>query len=188
MVTSGLLKLYDKRPNELRFVIGRELGHLKADHDRMHQFGLAVLALIQAVDASILPDKFQNALPTLAFGRFLSWLRESEITADRAGLLCCQDPAIAHSAMIRQLHGLPEGNSYLDPANPNFDEDAIIRNFQQWQYQPLVSSSSTSSGFLPIHRLCQTAWLRSRRGSNQAGIQSCSNRPLLNDAAKILSR
>jgi Zn-dependent protease with chaperone function len=187
VVTSGLLKLYDKRPNELRFVIGRELGHLKADHDKMRQFGLAVLALIQAVDASIIPDKFQNALPTLAFGRFLSWLRESEITADRAGLLCCQNPAIAYSAMIRQLHGLPDGNSYLDPANPEFDEDAIIRNFQQWQYQPLVKfivhakRFSADTPFVPDRLASLKTWVKSGK------YAELLNRPLPDDAAKILT-
>ncbi|QDT64765.1 M48 family metalloprotease [Calycomorphotria hydatis] len=34
VLTSELLNLYEGRPDELRFVIGRELGHLKSQHSR----------------------------------------------------------------------------------------------------------------------------------------------------------
>jgi len=150
-------------------MIGRELGHLKSNHAKMRRAGFAVLRLIQAVDASVVPDKFQTAFPTLALGRFLNWLRESEITADRAGLLRCQDANVAYSAMIRQLHGLPEGNIFLDPNNPAFDEEAIIRNFQHWQNEPLVKfivyakRFSADAPFIADRLAALKAWEKSGR-------------------------
>lgn len=117
----------------------------------------------------MIPDPYQNALPTLAFGRFLNWLRESEITADRAGLLCCQNPKTAYNALIRQLHGLAEGRGYLDPADQNFDERRIIANFQRWQNEPLVKfivyakRFSAESPLIPDRLAALKAWVKSGR-------------------------
>ncbi|MGB9977622.1 MAG: M48 family metalloprotease [Thermovenabulum sp.] len=37
----------------------------------------------------------------------LNWVRMSEFTADRAGLLTCQDPEVAASALMK-LAGVPQ--------------------------------------------------------------------------------
>jgi hypothetical protein len=117
----------------------------------------------------VIPDKFQRALPTLAFGRLLNWMRESEITADRAGMLCCQNPKSAYSAMIRQMHGLPAEMKILDPEDPTFDEERIIRNFQRWQYEPLVKfivyakRFSADSPFIPDRLAALKGWVKSGR-------------------------
>jgi Zn-dependent protease with chaperone function len=187
VITSGLLRLHDKKPEEVRFLVGRELGHLKANHSQMRRAGFAILSLIRTVDASAIPDKFQNALPTLAMGRFLSWLRESELRADRAGLLCCQDVKVAYAAMTRQLHGLPDGNIFLDPSHPDFDEKQIIRNFQQWQSQPLVrfiiyaKRSSADAPFIPDRLAALKAWSKTDR------YQELLNRSNSRLAPKILT-
>jgi Zn-dependent protease with chaperone function/uncharacterized RDD family membrane protein YckC len=60
------------RPEELRFLIGRELGHIAAGHTRF-------TSLLSA-------NGRENAVISVAFG---AWLRKIEYTADRAGLLCC---------------------------------------------------------------------------------------------------
>jgi Zn-dependent protease with chaperone function len=38
----------------------------------------------------------------------LAWSRRSEVTADRAGLLCCGDIAVAERALLRLLTGLAD--------------------------------------------------------------------------------
>jgi Zn-dependent protease with chaperone function len=58
--------------DELRFLIGRELGHIAAGHTRF---------------TSLLSSNGrENGVIALAFG---AWLRRIDYTADRIGLLCC---------------------------------------------------------------------------------------------------
>ncbi|MBV9439731.1 MAG: RDD family protein [Candidatus Eremiobacteraeota bacterium] len=57
--------------DELRFLIGRELGHIAAGHTRL-------TSLLSA-------NGRENAVVSIAFG---AWLRKIEYTADRIGLLC----------------------------------------------------------------------------------------------------
>lgn len=136
VLTSGILNLYEGAPDELRFVIGHELGHIKCNHIRMSQVGVAVLSSLAKLDESALGGT--NILPTLGLGRFLSWSRESEISADRAGLLCCQDPRVAYNAMTRLLHGLSPDSSWMDPDDKDFDPAQIVKDFDEWENRPIV--------------------------------------------------
>ncbi len=58
--------------DELRFLIGRELGHIAAGHTR-------ITSLLSA-------NGRETGVVAVAFG---GWLRRIEYSADRAGLLCC---------------------------------------------------------------------------------------------------
>ena len=137
VLTSGLLNLFEGRPAELKFVVGRELGHIKCGHAELQRKSYAVLFTVQAMDRSLVPDKCQNMLPLLALGRLLSWCRESQFSADRAGLLCCGEPRPAYEAIMRLQHGLRADSPWIDPEK-NFDPQAVIRQFHQWQYEPFV--------------------------------------------------
>ena len=86
----------------------------------------------------MVPDRYQTVLPTLGLGRIYTWCRESEISADRAGLLCCGEPKIAFQAIMRLQHGLNADSPWIDPEQPDFDAEWAIKNFQQWLYQPFV--------------------------------------------------
>ena len=60
------------QPDELRFLIGRELGHIASGHTRY---------------TSLLSSNGrENGVIAVAFG---AWLRRIDYTADRVGLLCC---------------------------------------------------------------------------------------------------
>lgn len=60
------------QPDELRFLIGRELGHIASGHTRY---------------TSLLSSNGrENGVIAVAFG---AWLRRIDYTADRIGLLCC---------------------------------------------------------------------------------------------------
>jgi Zn-dependent protease with chaperone function len=60
------------QPDELRFLIGRELGHIASGHTRY---------------TSLLSSNGrENGVIAVAFG---AWLRKIDYTADRIGLLCC---------------------------------------------------------------------------------------------------
>jgi hypothetical protein len=90
--------------DELLFVIAREIGHIKSGHALYHQmadFFHIIAALIDKATlgiGSLLSGPIQIAL--------LNWKRMSQFTADRAGLLVCQDANVAIGAMIK-LAGLP---------------------------------------------------------------------------------
>ena len=70
------------KEDELTFMIGRELGHIAAGHTR--------LTSILSVNGR------ENAIISLIFG---AWLRRTEYTADRAGLLCCGATDAAYRAI-----------------------------------------------------------------------------------------
>lgn len=95
VVMSGAVdRLNDK---ELQFVIGHEAGHYKSGHVLYHLLGAYLGLLIP--DIPFLGD---TATAPLNY-----WNRMSEFTADRAGLLACQDLNAALSAIMK-MSGLPE--------------------------------------------------------------------------------
>ncbi len=137
VLTSGLLKLFEKRPGELKFVVGRELGRVLCGHLELRKNSYGLLSALQAINVVVVPDKFQDVLPTLALGRLFTWCRESEFSADRAGLLCCGEPKVAYEAIMRLQHGLDPDSIWIDPEK-GFEPEVVIKNFQQWQYRPFV--------------------------------------------------
>lgn len=85
---------------ELEFVIGHELGHTIFGH-------LDVAA----------PFILQNGgLDPRSCMRILAWQRASEISADRAGLICCGSIDVAATALFKTLSGLNIEGLRIDPA------------------------------------------------------------------------
>lgn len=87
VLTSGLLDLYEESPEELRFVIGHELGHIKAGHIRTHFVGRMFIGSMLGDEAAKASFK-EEFFAALSIHTLLHWYRESEYSADRAGLLC----------------------------------------------------------------------------------------------------
>ena len=87
-LTSGAVELLDE--NELEFVIGHELGHALFGHlDYVPGFALE-----------------HGNIPTRDAMLVTAWQRACEISADRAGLLCCGDLDVASTAIFKTLSGL----------------------------------------------------------------------------------
>ena len=97
VIYSALLKVMDA--DELRFVIGHELGHIALGHTYLNSL-VGGMAGIPSPSAA-------SALLAMAF---LSWNRTCEHSADRAGLLACGNPEKAISALIKLVAGTT-GNS-----------------------------------------------------------------------------
>lgn len=99
-------------PAELRFVVGREVGHIKSQHALYHQMGVLLPILSEMLAgatlglSALLSAGIQMAL--------VQWVRMSEFTADRAGLLACQDVNATLSALAK-ISGLPP--KYYDALN-----------------------------------------------------------------------
>jgi Zn-dependent protease with chaperone function len=90
--------------DELFFVIGHELGHIKSGHVLYHQMG-AVLPLVGDF-VSRLTLGAGGLVSTALEAALHNWQRMSELTADRAGLLACQSRDASISAMVK-IAGLP---------------------------------------------------------------------------------
>ena len=82
-------------PTQLKFVIGHECGHVAMGHMVYH-----TVISIASVFASALPiiGPIINTVGTLPL---MAWSRRSEISADRAGLLCCGDLEAAQRTLIQ---------------------------------------------------------------------------------------
>lgn len=92
---------------EQTFVIGHELGHIKSKHVIYHTLGALLTSAISNIPiVGSVPEVFMLALTR--------WSRMSEFTADRAGLLACQDVDAALTAIIK-MSGVP--HKYFDKIN-----------------------------------------------------------------------
>jgi Zn-dependent protease with chaperone function len=85
VLSSQYVQLLDE--TELAFMVGRELGHIAAGNTRL-------LSLINASGRG-------NAIVTSLFG---GWIRQTEYTADRAGLLCSSVDAATKAIAISTFH------------------------------------------------------------------------------------
>jgi hypothetical protein len=68
-----------------------------------------------------------------------------EFSADRAGLLCCQDLDTAHQAMLRDLHGLPIDSPWLKDVK--FDPAKYLREIEYWERKSLVAFIQNAKQF-----------------------------------------
>jgi Zn-dependent protease with chaperone function len=91
--------------DELLFVIGHEFGHIQNNHA---VYRTALWLLMNWVNA------FVQWIVTPAIIALNHWSRRAEITADRAGLLCCQDLDAAQRAMTKIALGSKELYEQLD--------------------------------------------------------------------------
>ena len=129
VVTAGVVDRLSEA--EQLFVLGHEIGHIKSEHVLYHQVGQWLPVLSEMIgDATFGIGELLSKPVELAL---LHWIRMSELTADRAGLLACQDHRAATTTFMK-IAGLPE--SYRDMVNP----DAFIaqaREFQEFDFQTL---------------------------------------------------
>lgn len=86
-------------PEELNFLIGHELGHMKCGHKTYHMLTEAMYRPMVGTDLELIMSLIKMPL--------LNWYRVSDFTADRMGLLCCQDIEVAIKTMIK-MAGLPK--------------------------------------------------------------------------------
>ena len=84
---------------ELNFLIGHELGHMKCGHKTYHMLTEAMYRPMVGSDMEFIMSLIKMPL--------LNWYRVSDFTADRMGLLCCQDIEVAIKTMIK-MAGLPK--------------------------------------------------------------------------------
>lgn len=98
VINSGALKLLDD--DEMRTLLGHELGHVMSGHALYH----TILVLILFVGLNFLPFLANLVLAPIQFA-LLEWFRKSELSSDRAGLLAAQDPRASMRMFLKMAGG-----------------------------------------------------------------------------------
>lgn len=102
-IESGSLEMLTR--DELLYIIGHEIGHIKSGHVLYHTMGQYLPALGEIIGTltfgigSVVSKGIDLAL--------YRWVRMSELTADRAGLLACQDLEVAMRVNMK-MAGIPK--------------------------------------------------------------------------------
>lgn len=118
MVMSGLVSSYSQ--DELRAVLGHEMGHVLADHVALTT---AFVIVRQVLSGALRAQPFAG-LPLLAvYHALLEWSRVAELTADRASALVVADPLVTCGTLMRMAGGPVEGLSL----------DAFIRQATEYR-------------------------------------------------------
>lgn len=116
MLNSGAVDLLTD--NQLKYIVGHEMGHIKSNHVLYHMMAEFLPSIISLIPgAKILSAPIQLAL--------FYWQRMSELTADRAGLLACQNKEATLEAIVK-MAGLPL--KYFD----NINEDAFLTQAEEF--------------------------------------------------------
>ncbi|TBR16917.1 M48 family peptidase [bacterium] len=127
VVTRKLLEVVNDR--ELVFILGHELGHIKSKH--VLYATLAVyLANIGLFAGSRIPGLALLAYP-LRFA-LLAWYRRSEVTCDRAGLVCAQDLEAGRKALLVTGCGSREFADRIDLAEFAKQADEMRQSYGKW--------------------------------------------------------
>src|SRR6201986_198674 len=113
VINTGMVELLDAE--ELRAVIGHELGHILSGH-AVYRTMLVILPRLPGRPA-FLPIAL--ALTAIIWG-LEEWFRKSELSCDRAGLLAGQDLDASRRGLLKLA-----GGPYLSELNPDaFREQA----------------------------------------------------------------
>ncbi|MEV6606228.1 M48 family metalloprotease [Kutzneria sp. NPDC051319] len=89
VMTTGLVEALDT--DGLRFVIGHEVGHALSGHALYRTMLERLLRLLTSL--AWMPVGYWGLRAIIA--ALKEWYRKAELSADRAGLLCVQDPTVA---------------------------------------------------------------------------------------------
>jgi Zn-dependent protease with chaperone function len=119
VLNSGTVRLMSD--DQLRYVLGREIGHILSEHVLYK----TMLQLMVRLSRVAFTNVFSGMAYTAVMGALMEWDRKSELSSDRAGLLCVQNPDVVREALLRLAGGVGEGVSieaFQDQAR-RYEED-----------------------------------------------------------------
>jgi len=140
-ITSGLVDMLSDE--ELFFVIGHEVGHIKAGHVLYGTMARNIAAVVAAIGQA-----------TLGLGALLGqglvialyeWYRSAELTADRAALLCVQDIEPARATFMK----LAGGTTRLAA---EMDRDEFLRQVAEYEDVDRSSLDKAYKVLLTLYR------------------------------------
>ncbi len=96
-VYASALMVREYSADEMMFVLGHECGHIHNHHVTYDSLATILYhsMLGKLLRVPTLPVLLAAQVP------LMGWVRRAEITADRAGLLCCRDIDVARNALIK---------------------------------------------------------------------------------------
>lgn len=123
---------------ELQFVVGHECGHIALGHLIYHAVGTSIQ------DISELLIKMGPMAHSVISWPLNAWSRRSEISADRAGLLCCGDIQAACKALLRteaDMMNIDDINleEYIKDANQELKKSRFGRWAELRATHPILS-------------------------------------------------
>lgn len=144
-------------PDELCFVIGHEIGHIKCAHGLYRQLG-DLLVRYWDLLASVVPIPGLGMLRVPLLLAYWEWYRRAEFTCDRAALLCVQDLDASLRALAK-LAGTVYG--YEDEVNL---ESAIAQVGARKDVNKLVllvsilENAANTHPFIPVRLKALREW------------------------------
>ena len=98
--------------DELMYIIGHEMGHIKCGHVLYQMLGRMLIPLLDMLgDVTLGVGRLAGVGLVIAF---YEWLRQAEFTCDRAGLLVSQDSRAAFSATMKLGCGSTRFDAEMD--------------------------------------------------------------------------
>lgn len=104
VITTGMIELLDD-PDELRCVIGHELGHAMSGHAVYQTMLFHLLRIADNLGWMPLGGLALRAIIAALF----EWSRKAELSADRAGMLVAQDPQVPLRVFMKLAGGASLG-------------------------------------------------------------------------------
>lgn len=167
VLQSGAIDLLSS--DEMFFMMGHELGHMICGHKRYHMLTEALYMPLVNSDLKIWMSLIKMPL--------LNWYRYSDFTADRMGLLCCQDIRVALSTMIK-MAGLPKKYHYMVNIEAFVQQAIDFNNNQTGTIDKLIKYLSINAASMP--------WLVLRAAELLKWYQSGEYNRIINQNKKLL--
>ncbi len=141
---------------QLYFIMGHELGHIKAKHVLYFSVGSLLFPLLELLGKRTMgaSDVATYALVTA----FYEWSRQAEFSADRAGLLVCQsldvaiDSQIALTAGPNRLRDEMSREAFMEQARAYQDADSLDKLGKMVLF---LTMGRHMSHPMPVHRTQQ---------------------------------
>ncbi|MFB3852567.1 MAG: M48 family metallopeptidase [Vicinamibacterales bacterium] len=134
--------------NELRSILGHELGHFLFGNNR-----LEALVSMDKDNPSL------TVLPALGESLFLRWRKKAEISADRVGLLASRDFRASATSLLKATFGLSERNL-------NLDIEALVSQVDEIKGRPeMMEEAFASHPLLPIRLKALELFSRSAKAA-----------------------
>lgn len=130
VLTSALCEACSKE--ELRFLIGCECGHIQNNHCIYY---MAAPNFGVSMDGNVTDTAEGSAKQVSA--AMLDWIALSDITADRAGIICCDHPK-NYAAIMASIRSKGLSDIY-NSRNCGFDYDRVLKMFDTLHFTPARS-------------------------------------------------
>lgn len=137
VLTTALCEACTKE--ELRFLIGRECGHIQNNHCIYY---MAAPSFGLVMDNDIINPVADESAGKMSAAMF-DWITLSDVTADRAGIICCDNPK-NYAEIMASVHskGL---NDIYSRTGCGYDSERVTKMFETLHVTPARSINLDSS-------------------------------------------